>query len=145
MLLPRKFHTILPGLHFALFWGKRVALWFTPGTNYALHNVVQWSINRMHSFSSSKSVENGDQKILISHFIFCNNKSFHKIIYEIVIQYQRILLKTNEGGRGSEFFNYLRPQSSKFKYISPLQLNKYQTAPKFIQSIQNLTSDCLLI
>ena len=26
-----------------------------------------------------------------------------------------------------------------------VQLNKYETAPKFIQSIQNLTSDCLLI
>ena len=26
-----------------------------------------------------------------------------------------------------------------------IQLNKYETAPKFIQAIQNLTSDCLLI
>ena len=108
--------------HFAWFWGKRVALWFTPGTNYALHNVVQWSINRMHSFSSSKSVENGDQKILISHFIFCKNQRFHKILFEVGIQYQRILLKTNEGGRGSEFFHYLRARSSKFRYISPLLL-----------------------
>ena len=29
--------------------------------------------------------------------------------------------------------------------IFVVQLNKYETAPNFIQSIQNLTSDCLLI
>ena len=29
--------------------------------------------------------------------------------------------------------------------LNSLQLNKYETAPKFIQAIQNLTSDCLLI
>ena len=82
------------------------------GTNYALHNVVQWSINRMHSFSSSKSVENGDQKILISHFIFCKNQRFHKILFEIGIQCQRIFLKTNSS------LDSFVVESSKFQNFS---------------------------
>ena len=103
--------------------GKRFALWFTPGTNYALHNVVQWSINRMHSFSSSKSVENGDQKILISHFIFCKNQRFHKILLEIGIQCQRILLKTNSSldsfvVESSKFQNFSIMDHSSMYYVS---------------------------
>ena len=32
-----------------------------------------------------------------------------------------------------------------FLFFSPVQLNKYETAPNFIHISQNLTSDCLLI
>ena len=40
----------------------------------------------------------------------------------------------------------LTTQNRPYFVISPkLQLNKYETAPNFIQLIQNLTWDCLLI
>jgi hypothetical protein len=39
----------------------------------------------------------------------------------------------------------IRPKSVQLVRGSFLQLDKYETAPNFIQLTQNLTSDCLLI
>ena len=45
----------------------------------------------------------------------------------------------------SEKFVWAPLHSETFLKIILLQLNKYETAPNFIQLSQNLTSDCLLI
>ena len=65
------------------------------------------------------------------------------------------ILRTHFKGRGGfkkiQFLyklrvGYLRRGGSETdNFCSCLQLNKYETAPNFIQISQNLTSDCLLI